>query len=428
MKLFPTLSLLSMLHFFPLLGGIKALPQEAFEKQRVGLLGDWNGEREKLNDKGIIFTGSYFNDLLGNPSGGNNQGFTSVGSLGLNFEIDFGKADKVKGLHFFSSFVWRTGTSLSKKYIGNQFPVQQLYGNESYRLNELYLKQYLFHDRLILKAGRIDGGNDFFQSPLYYEFVSNAFCGNPIGIFFNAPFTAYPNATWGAYVAVKPTKRILAKFAIYTGNEKSLTNEYHGTNFTFKHPQGNMLMTEWSYQVNQLDKDQGLPGNYRAGYYYVTQETHRYLDNEAHNNYGYYILLDQMVYKPKYGDKEHGLSPFVCLLFAPKDRNKFPLFFNAGLVYKGIPGRPNDSANVGFSYGHYSTDLREVERRAKHSGLHSTFGNKPQNFEAGLEVNYWVQINKWLVFTPDFQYVINPKGYGTIKNAYVLGAQIGITL
>ncbi len=403
MKLF----LLLVLATLPLLADDADIIPMASKPIPLGLTGNWNDVREKLRDNGVNFTGSYVNDLLGNPVGGTSHGFTNAGSFGAELELEFGKFSPLQGLLFFTSFVYRSGSSLSKKDIGNVFPVQQVYGSETYRLNELYFKQILFDERLFLKAGRLNGGNDFLTSPLYYLYVSNAYDGNPISIFFNVPFTAYPNATWGAYIAGKPLKNFLIRVAAYTCNTHAISsNDCHGANFTFDNPQGVLYINEWVYEPNF-----SLEGHYKFGWYIVSKALPTYLNGEASCNWGYYFLLDQTIAK--------GITPFVCLLFAPKNRNQFPFFTTAGIVFKIIPCRPNDSIDLGFCYGHYSTDLRH-EQRMTHF--------KPQNFEAGIELNYWWQPTPWLAITPDIQYVINPSGYGTIKNALVLGAQIGITL
>jgi len=34
----------------------------------------------------------------------------------------------------------------------------------------------------------------------------------------------------------------------------------------------------------------------------------------------------------------------------------------------------------------------------------------------------------WVTITPDLQYIINPSGFGTIPNAFVIGAQIDLIL
>lgn len=61
--------------------------------------------------------------------------------------------------------------------------------------------------------------------------MSNAFCGNPFGIFLDAPgITAY-TGTWAALVKVKPTARSYVMAAVYNGDPTIRANKYHGVNF-----------------------------------------------------------------------------------------------------------------------------------------------------------------------------------------------------
>lgn len=90
-------------------------PPEELQTADKYMTGDWGGWRDKLQNHGVIFTSSYTTDTLGNPVGGLAQGFSYAGSFGLNLDIDFDRALGWKGFEFFSSLVWRTGTSLSKK-------------------------------------------------------------------------------------------------------------------------------------------------------------------------------------------------------------------------------------------------------------------------------------------------------------------------
>lgn len=378
------------------------------------LTGDWGAARAALADAGITLASTFTTNIAGNPSGGRAQGFAYAGSYGLSLNVDFYRTGW-EGLDLFCSAVWRTGTSLSMRKIDNQFPVQQVFGSQTVKLNELYFIQTLFEERLAIKAGRLDAGNDFFASPLYWRFMNNGFDGNPISIFFNVPFTAYPNSTWGAYLMAKPWKRLSAKFAVFNANSKIKLNKYHGANFTFKSTNGVIWITEWCALVNQEKEDRGMPGNYKAGFFYQTGRTSKFDGGNQNGDPCLYFLFDQMVYRKG----QRGLTPFVSLVFMPKDRNLFPLFVNGGLVFKGLfPSRPQDAASAGYIYGKYSSDKASVDRSA---------GNEAQNFESIVELNYWAQINPWFYIMPDLQYIIHPKGLN-IPNAFVIGAQIGIDL
>ncbi len=369
------------------------------------MTGDWKGYRERAREKGVEITGSYSNDLMGNPVGGRHRGFANAGSLNVFCSMDLEKMfGRFEDTILFSSFCFRHGNNLSATKIGNQFPVQQLFGRETYGLSELYLSKALMCDLFLFKAGKMSGGNDFLSSPLYGKFVNNAFCGNPISIFFNTLFTAFPFATWAAYFHVKPSCNFLMKFACYNNNKNIFKNKYHGVYFRLKSTQGVTFITEWVYTL-----DRELAGHYKAGAYYVTGRVPKITGGSTVGNYGYYFLLDQMIYKS--GPTE--IAPFTALLFAaPSDENKFPFFLTAGMVCKGIiPGRGKDNLSVGVAHGSYSQFLRPKETS-----------------ETVLELNYWAWVNSWMVITPDIQYIINPKGLGTIPNALAIGMQVIINL
>lgn len=394
------------------------------------MTGDWNGARLYLQEHGVTICSSFVTDSMGNPAGGQARGFAYAGSFGFSLGVDFERAAGWTGFSFYSSVVWRTGTNLSRTKINNQFPVQQVYGSQTVKLNELYLQQALWSGAVTVKGGRLDAGNDFLASPLYAEFVNNAFDGNPVALFNNfASFTAYPNSTWGAYLAISPIDQLLLKFAVYNANSQISLNKYHGVNFTFESTNGVIWMTEWAWLLNQNPTDQGLAGNYKVGFFYQTGNATRFDDGIVHGDYCYYFLFDQMIYRPNGPGTTQGLTPFIALLFTPKNRNKFPFFCTTGLVYKGLfPGRLRDTTNLGFAYGQYSSELAAAQRAARNNGLIGPFGNQPESYEAILEFNHWFQVNDWFTFTPDVQYVFNPKGFGTIQNAFVIGAQIGIVL
>ncbi|MBU6383197.1 MAG: carbohydrate porin [Verrucomicrobia bacterium] len=370
--------------------------------------------KERLAQNGITILSAYTTDMIGNPIGGKARGFAYAGSYGVSIDIKLTQAG-LKGFEIFSSAVWRTGTSLSQRKIDNQFPVQQVFGSQTVKLNELYLMQTLLNGNLVFKLGRLDEGNDFLTSPLYWQFVNNGFDGNPISIFFNVPFVAYPNATWGAFLMFKPVRRLSAKFGAYNANSNIQKNKYHGVNFTFKSTNGVIWITEWCVLVNQEPEDHGMPGNYKAGYFYLTGDEPKFTGGKQHGDPCYYLLFDQMIYRRE----AMTLTPFISLVFAPPNRNLFPIFFNCGLVWKGpLPKRPNDSINLGYIYGKYSWDQAQVQSQS---------GIEPQNYETIFELNYWIQFNRWFYIAPDLQYVLHPKGRDT-PNAFCIGAQIGINV
>lgn len=381
---------------------------------RPYLFGDWCGFRKKLANKGITSTATYTSASLGNPVGGEQKAFAYADCWAWDFNFDLQKMYGLCGWQFYFNVGLRGGSNLART-IGNQFPPAQLYGNETFWLDNLYLQKTLLCERLRFRIGRLQAGDYFLQNPLFYQYVSNAFCGNPIAVFFNGVFSAYPNAQWGVYSDYKVTDHVLAKVAVFNTNPDTNQPKYHGVDFRFKNRDGAQIITEWSYLLNQGPCDQGLPGNYKVGYFVYTRKFPQFNSSCRVNNYGYYFMLDQMVYRQGC----RWVRPFAALLFAPTSRNLFPFFFTSGIVAKGVVRcRPCDISAFGVAYGTYSKDLR---KRQRHNHVAT------QNYEMVIELNHQIKVNKWLFIQPDMQYIIKPKGYDSIKNALVLGAQVGIT-
>ncbi|MDN3503955.1 MAG: carbohydrate porin [Rhabdochlamydiaceae bacterium] len=387
---------------------------------RKYLLGNWGGIRKDMAARGITVAGTYVTDDVANPIGGEARGFSYAGSIGVDLDFDFEKLCGKKGLDFYIAMVFRSGNSLSGKKIGNQFPVQQVYGGQNFRFDQIFFRQRAFNDKLVIDVGRLNAADDFLQSPLYYKYVSNAFDGNPIGVFFNNTFNAYPNATWGAIIKVNLPK-FEGKFGVYNGNKNVSANRWHGLNFHFSSTDGAQLTSELGYIHDDLPGSKGYPGHYRVGGYYFTKAKEHFLGGQTNFNYGYYFLVDQAVFRTGYDGL---ITPFVALLLAPKNRNMFPFFLSSGIVFQGlIQSRPKDFFSLGCAYGKYSSDLSKREEQNKANNDPGEFGIIPQSFETVLEMSYMFQINQWCEIQPDIQYVINPKGKGTVANALVIGMQ-----
>ncbi len=394
------------------------------------LLGDWYGIRTWLEDHGITPTLTYVIDALGNPSGGKDQGFTEATNIGLDLLFDLEKLHGPKGGSFLFQMNERFGTSLSEKYIGNVFTVQQVFGGDGFKVIDIAYQQKLLDDHFEFRFGRIATGDDFLVSPYNYLFVQNGFCGNPVGIFFNSPgMSAYPNATWGVLVKVKPTERTYVMAGVYNGDPSIRANKYRGVNFSLEGPV--FAIAEIGYRVNGLPGDRGLISNYKFGVWY---DNSQFTDFNAvgpgqspglkRGNWGLYFLFDQVLFR--FGQSnERGFGVTGSVLVSPRQSvSQMPYFFTAGVAARGIfPSRPTDVAGLGVVYGRFSNDLQDSQQREQL--FNPTIG--VQTYEMALELTYRLKFFKDAVFfQPDLQYIIRPGGTGQISNALVLGAQVGV--
>ncbi len=399
---------------------------------RKYLTGDWGGLRTRLNKAGIIPTLTYVTDIQGNPVGGDKKGFKYFHNIGLDIVFDMEKLAGWKGGRFHIAASQRSGSSLTRRDIKNTFNVAQVCCGATYKLVNFSYQQSLFEDKLNIRLGRISGGDEFLSSPLYWLFVQNGIDGNPVGIFLNVGFSAYPNATWGVRVRTRPTKDFYIMAGLYNANPERIKNKKHGADLSFDDPY--LIIAETGYHMNEFLHSPGLPGNYKIGAYYQTGDFKNFSNpgSTKNGNFGFYILLDQMIYKEKGGvglKADQGLQPFVSLLFAPDSEiNTFPFFLNGGLVYKGlIPGRDTDYAGLAIIYGKYSNKLKAPTPEPTEFSLISEITGS-EDFEMVLEWMYKIQLTQWLNIQPDIQYVIKPGGTGDIPNALVIGFQLGVSI
>lgn len=381
------------------------------------LFGSWGGIRDKLRQKGIYVGASYAAEMMGNPVGGEHRGFAYCSSIGLNLNFNLDKLMHIKNTDFFTSFVWRFGTNLTTRKIHNQFDVAQLYGNETVLINEFYLRRTFEQNKLSLKAGRLNAANDFLNSGVFGRFVNNAFCGNPVSIFFNGFFSAYPIATWGAIADMNLTNKAELKIGVYNVEPTIHENKYHGFYWSLTNGSGPQVISQFTYKTKFTAQEGSLEGLYRAGVYYTQENKDVFLGGVHQGNYSGYLLAEQELYRDNTKENRN-LVGFVSLIFAPKEFDEFPFFFDAGFVYEGLlKSRPYDATCIGIARGNYSSDLRKGQK----------INNEAQQLaETVLELNHWFYVSKYCFITPDMQYIIRPKGLDSIPNAYVLGVQIAL--
>jgi len=358
---------------------------------------------------------TYTTDLLSNPIGGRQHGFRYTGEFGLNLVFDLEKGLGWKRLRLDVSGVWRSGSNLSARDIGNTFNASNIFSGEALRLYTMALEQSLYDDRVAIRVGRLGAGDEFLSSPLYTNFVNAAFNSNPGSIPINIPsFPFYPIATWGLQVKALPLEQLSIMAGVYDSDVALARNRTHGVDFGISGDAGAFVIGGIGYHRNQGQAAAGNPGNFKIGGYYDTN-AYQALSNptqaKIRGNYGVYLLLDQMVYREDGPESKQGLIPFAVVTVAPSDRNTFPFFCSIGLVYQGlIPRRDCDTTAVGLAYGKFSRAL------------------KGQDFEMILEWAYAVALAPWLTLQPDMQYVFKPGGTGDIPNAFVLGIQISLSL
>jgi porin len=381
---------------------------------------DWAGLRTALSELGIKPTASYTTNLMGNPSGGQSQGFTYAGNLQASIFWDLDKLLRLPGLSFNIGGAWSTGKNLSADYIGNSFWVQSAYtapgdGTNNLTLGELYLRQQLFGNSLILAAGRLASAITFATMPVLNNYVNQGINPVPGALWTNDDtFTSYPpGVEWGAQAIYNLSPAFQVATGVFNTNQSSALGGKGGLNFALQ--QGNrgvLTVAQINYFFNHAPDDKGLPGQYSFGGFYNGNRFASLKNPGATKTglYSIYGLFQQMIYRDGEAGSQKGLTIWGETALAPKSIvSTMPYFVGGGVSYQGlIPRRDDDIASAGVIYGSFS---RYIPRTTA---------------ETVIEANYQVSLTSWLSITPDMQYVIRPSGSSAIKNALVLGTQVVI--
>ena len=413
------------------------------------LTGDWGGARTALKNKGIDVTLNYIGEVFAVMSGGLQRQASYEGRLEFSLDADLQKLIGWTGstAHVTVFQIHDSGRNAIGN-VGSIADPSNIDALPTTRLYTAWFQQNAFDDRVSLRLGQLAADDEFIASPTAGGLISGAF-GWATVLAANLPSggPAYPLATPGVRLAVKPVEPLTIMAAVFSGNpagagcndNPQICNHY-GTTFSFSG--GALWMGELQYAINQGKQAAGLPGVYKLGGWYATAEfadQHFGLDGAGAvvsladptavgplnhtGNGGVYALADQMVWR----SEKQSLNLFMRGGFAPSDRNLISYSIDAGAGLKGpLPGRADDTLTFGVSYAKISRDAAALDQDTL------ALNGPPypiRNEEVLFELSYQAQIAPWWTLQPDLQYIVHPGGNvpdpanpsSAVGNAFVAG-------
>lgn len=403
----------------------------AFESSSKWMSGDWGGTRTELLEKGYDFTLDYVGEAATNLHGGYNDDRTARYSdqFALGMKLDL---QKILGWHdaeFKLAITERSGRNLSNDRISDpragQFSsVQEVWGRgQTWRLTQMWIKQKYFDGALDVKVGRFGEGEDFNSFPC--DFQNLAFCGSQVGNWVGGIWYNWPVSQWAMRVKYNLTPEFFAQVGVYEQNPSNLETG-NGFKLSGSGTKGMILPVElvWSPQVN------GLPGEYRLGYYYSTAKADDISDpTQSHSSkHGGWVVAQQQVTAHN-GDANRGLSLFANFTVHDKDTNVVDNYQQVGMVYKGaFDGRPKDDIGFGVARIHVNDDVKKRAELINAGNGISDYDNPGfmpiQRTEYNAELYYGFHVTNWLTVRPNLQYIKSPGGVDEVDNALVAGIKV----
>jgi porin len=415
--------------------------------QRDTLLDDPGGLRAFIGRYGITFGLQETSEVFGNATGGTRQGAVYDGATLMTFSLDADKALGWKGGALNISAYQIHGRGLSANNLSNLNTVSNIEADSGALLFELWYDQSFWDGMLDGRIGQQATDQEFMLTTFGSLFLNASF-GWPTLPAVDLPSggPAYPFATPGIRVKVKATEALTLLAGLYNGDPAGGGSDASGT--AFRIDDGVFAIVESQYAINQGRRAAGLPGTYKIGGWYNSEDfaDQRFDGNgvslaspsstgapKHHNgNWGIYAIMDQLLFRAP-GTENGGLGVFARALGAPGDRNEVSFFIDGGMTYKGVfPGRDDDTIGIGIGYARISDRARDLD---KDTAFYSGTRIPTRDGETVLELTYQAQITPWWQIQPDFQYVLNPGGGildpndtgKEVGNAAVFGLRTTIT-
>ena len=361
---------------------------------------------------GFGLTNIYQINVNGGTSTNNRQG-RHTGSYDLEIGADLQQLLGIEGASFYvhTEGSW-SRMDIDATSIGSTFGVNgDAGGRRAFDITEVWYEQALLDETLRIRFGKLDIGGGFECRGCPVSFDGSAYANDETGQFLNGalvnnPTVPFPDKGLGVVFYWNPIEWWYASFgaidaqadARETGFNTALTKEDY---FFFVFETGIAPL---------LDSANGpMPGAYRVGIWNDPQPkgnsdaTRTYRDDV-----GVYLSFDQMFRKENSDPEDsQGVGAFFRYGYANSEKNDIAGFWSFGLQGTGlIDGRDGDVLGVGYANGIFSNNAS------------TTYTDDNEDV---LEVYYNAQVTPWLNLSPMVQYVADPGGNDTAKDATVLG-------
>jgi porin len=379
------------------------------------LLGDWGGERSRLESEGVKFDFNDIGDFLTDVTGSQVHHATYFGRFRASIDLDLKKLVDIDA-EFFATGIYQYGRNLSGDYLHTNTLTSSIAGEESERIDQIFYKQWLFDHHFAITLGQVAAVNEFGATDFFDILFNDELGYAPNALFATRqPFSpaGKPGVIlWQDLSAITPG--LYVKGGAFTAYDNPYRPDSNGVYYGDDFDHGFSYAAEIGYK----EPDASYDGTYKLG----ANGSNAYYANPAtgqvyHQDYNIYAIAEKTVYHPMGTDGKLDTKKGLDLLFEfvgeSGDRNALEYEATFGGRYTGLfPDRPDDKIGFGAIYSANSDSVNDA----------SVDGGGPERIgETTLEADYQFNPAPWLSIQPDVQYIIDPAGITSRQNILVLG-------
>ena len=391
--------------------------------------GDWGGYRTKLHEAGVQFGLSYTAEPAVLVSGGYEEEDTYLHNINAELKLDLEKLIKIPRTTFLAKYSSRSGDNLSEESVAPSYAEdgryvygeyfnksQEAYGGQSTKLVNFQLTTNL-SDNWSVDYGRLVMNDLFLRSDLYCNFMNNAICGSPKGVFTPYSLNAYPDATAGIHTAFKAGEMVELRVGVFDGGWAEQDNS--GWDWTLGE-NGTALAGEIQVYFDRASGG-GAQKVVKVGATHHTGDFNNMRTGElTDGSTSFWLLADWMLFREE-GSMSEGLATFGSIVISTDDEiSALPMIYTLGFTYEGvIPSRNYDRLGLMFTYAEHSE---------YNTYTHDYVSGKVRGDETIVELTYNVVLGYGLELMPSVQYISNPNGSKDFSDVTVLGLKLNVNI
>jgi porin len=280
--------------------------------------------------------------------------------VGVNLQIDSAKVMRIPGGQFSVDFCKFRGMD-NNAQAGSVQGYDNLPGASPYSRSELlqlWWLQNLFHERLILKLGKLNGAAEFntvlvpvpVAEPKSSDWTISDLLYAPSGLnpTLSGRLPAFYDTAYGAIALLEPVRSLYAQYGIFDGNvARGVTTGL------------NLLPNINSYKFHIAEAgyawrlgDQGKPGKFAAGGWHQTGKLLTPASTYKNGDSGFYAFATQRLWYQHPGANAAGLESYAQ--FGDTNSSAAPAatrYVGAGItVVNLLKSRPLDSFGAGLAW------------------------------------------------------------------------------
>jgi carbohydrate-selective porin OprB len=368
------------------------------------LLGDWDGERTRLLERGVRFDFQYVTDTLWNIKSEQKERLASWNRVRGTVDIDFGALQEKPGLYFHATALWQAGGNLGT-YLGLLTSPSGMSSENTFRLDSWWLEKRWLNERFTVRAGQF-AGQDFYGAQHY----AASFIFEPMGYALGNLFTDFesfdPPSTPAMEVRVVPIHYLYVKSMVhaedrdpFAHNPTGLVPQFRGVPVSVSEigfTPGKKATSVRAF--DNVETRKGYSGLYRFGASYNPGKfTNPSSTTPKSGNYLLYWMANQALWRILPNDAR-GLDATLSYDWSPPDINRNNTIFTAGLRFnEPLPLRIHNTMSFGYVQN----------RLSQHFAPHGAPPFKPEH---GFEFNTLLDVVPMVLLQPVIQYYANVGG------------------